>query len=49
MVEVLKTGASLRVNDHERLYANFSRPLVKDLDFDSYMTIGASDNNSVGE
>ncbi|KAL8558815.1 hypothetical protein ACOMHN_046397 [Nucella lapillus] len=48
LVEVLKTGASLRVNDHERLFSNFSRPLYRDLDFDSYMVLGAIDNKTVG-
>ncbi|XP_070188099.1 uncharacterized protein [Littorina saxatilis] len=48
LVEVMKSGASLRVNNHERLYANFSRTLVKDLDFDSYMSIGAMDNDTAG-
>ncbi|XP_076458068.1 uncharacterized protein LOC143291836 [Babylonia areolata] len=48
LVEVLRSGASLRVNNHERLFANFSRPLIKDLDFDSYMILGASDNKTVG-
>ena len=48
-MEVMKSGASMRVNDHERLYGKFSRQLIKDLDFDSYMTIGEIDNNTAGK
>ena len=48
-VEVLKSGASLRVNDHDRLRKNFSRHLVRDLDFDSHMSIGAPNDKSQGE
>ena len=49
LVEVLKSGASMRINDHDRQYCNFSRTLVRDLDFDSYMSIGCPDNTTASE
>lgn len=47
-MEVLRSGASLRVNDQPRLEARFSRKLVRDLDFDSNMLIGAVANRTEG-
>nr|KAG5714940.1 hypothetical protein BaRGS_000428 [Batillaria attramentaria] len=48
LVEVLKSGASLRINDQKRLHASFSQSLDRDLDFDSYMVIGAVENKTLG-
>lgn len=48
-MEVLSSGASLRVNDRERLEAIYPKTVNIDLDFDAYMTIGFVNNQSYGE
>ncbi|PVD39248.1 hypothetical protein C0Q70_01876 [Pomacea canaliculata] len=48
LVEVLSSGASLRVNDRERVEAIYPKTVNIDLDFDAYMTIGFVNNQSYG-